>query len=131
MGDEKNEFQLTNDHIKLLSVAYVSWDDGEYGAPAIDCKRPYGNSSVEHDIIEILGWEAKRCPHCDEYLDEAGAKGLREKAAQIHIETKLALQVILRSRSFVPGLYRRSPYHQDWKLIISDEVKKLKEEGLA
>ena len=30
------------------------WDDCEFGAPAIDCKRPYGNSDVYNDIAKIL-----------------------------------------------------------------------------
>ena len=35
----------------------VQWRDCEYGAPEINPKRPYGNSSVELDICEILGWK--------------------------------------------------------------------------
>ena len=48
------EFTVTDEHLKLLRGAYVGWDDCEFGAPAIDCKRPYGNSDVIADIAEIL-----------------------------------------------------------------------------
>jgi hypothetical protein len=34
---------------------YITWDDCEFGAPACDCKRPYGNSDVYGDMAEILG----------------------------------------------------------------------------
>jgi len=33
------EFQLTEQHVTLLRNAYVNWDDCEFGAPAINCKR--------------------------------------------------------------------------------------------
>lgn len=32
-------------------------DDCEYGAIGVDCKRPFGNSDVESDILELLGYE--------------------------------------------------------------------------
>ena len=38
---------LNPDALKLLARAYWRYEDFEYGAPAIECKRPYGNSSVE------------------------------------------------------------------------------------
>ena len=46
------EFTVTEEHLKLLRRAYVDWEDCEFGAPAIDCKRPYGNSDVIADIGE-------------------------------------------------------------------------------
>ena len=41
--DDGDEFELLEDHITLLQNAYLEWDEGCTGAPAIDCKRPYGN----------------------------------------------------------------------------------------
>lgn len=40
---------------KLAKELSWYWDDCETGAPAIDPKRPYGNSSVASDVLEILG----------------------------------------------------------------------------
>lgn len=34
-------------------------DDCEYGAIGVDPKRPFGNSDVESDILEMLGAEAE------------------------------------------------------------------------
>ena len=52
---ETREFTITEDHLKLLRRVYVAWDFGEGdGAPAINSKKPYGNSYVERDIAEIL-----------------------------------------------------------------------------
>ncbi len=91
-------FELTEDHLKLLGRAYVGWEDCEYGAPAINCKRPYGNSAVEDDIAEILGWEIADAD--DGLTDEQ-----RERAAAIHHETETALQIVLVARDFRPSLY--------------------------
>jgi len=49
------EFAVTEDHLELLRHVYLYWDYGEgCGAPAINPKRPDGNSDVERDIAEIL-----------------------------------------------------------------------------
>lgn len=47
-------FEITHDHITLLQAAEWEYNDCEFGAPAIDPKRPYGNSSVELDLVERL-----------------------------------------------------------------------------
>ena len=40
---------------KLASQLCWYWDDDAYyGVPAIDRKRPYGNSDIDCDILEIL-----------------------------------------------------------------------------
>lgn len=50
-------FEVKNEHLELMKRAFVGWEHCGYGAPSIDCKRPYGNSDVEGDIAEIFGWE--------------------------------------------------------------------------
>jgi hypothetical protein len=49
-----DEFEITEDHLKLVRAMEMGWDDSEFGAPGIDSKRPYGNSTVYYDIAEIL-----------------------------------------------------------------------------
>jgi len=119
MANQK--FRVTEDHIILLKHAYVGWDDGEYGAPAIDCKRPYGNSSVEYDIIEILGLldEFSKTTTgpiitADVYL--AMHPEIFEKARKVHIETQTALQIFLNTGQMAAGEYERIS-HNEWKLV--------------
>jgi len=50
-----SEITVTSDHLKLLGRTNWIWEYAEYGAAAIDPKRPFGNSNVERDIMEILG----------------------------------------------------------------------------
>lgn len=96
-------FVLTEEHIKLLRAMCVGWQDCEYGAPEIDPKRPYGNSGVEADIHEILTNER------DYELTDAQ----RERYAQLHRETQIALEILLQLGELRPGTYddvRKIPY---------------------
>jgi len=108
-------FVLTDEHLKLLRAMCVSWQDCEYGAPEIDPKRPYGNSSVECDIHEILTNER------DYELTEAQ----RERYGQLHRETQTALEILLQCGELRPGTYddmRKIPYGEhEWASHTSGE----------
>ena len=59
------QFEVTEDHLKLVQRMYWQWDDHAYdGAPAVGLKRPYGNSDVMYDIAQILGWTVPRRRVC-------------------------------------------------------------------
>lgn len=106
MSTRELRFTLTEDHIKLLRRAYVSWEDCEFGAPAIDCKRPYGNSSVECDVAEILGWKVD---------EEDGPNGEQRAAAEaIHRQTQTALQIVLVTGAMQAGEYVKTQEY-DWR----------------
>ena len=108
---DATEFELTGDHIKLLKNANVDWDDCETGAPCIDPKRPYGNSFVAGDVYEIL---YEKSPPDDFYDDD----DFKNELLSIHNETKTALQIILITGKFQPGLYKRSSnWENNWKLV--------------
>lgn len=106
-----SEFTLTENHLKLLRAMFVGWDDCESGAPAVDCKRPYGNSYVEGDIAEILGIEPD-LPEDEEYSEE-----LECKLLALHRETEFALQIVLNCGP-VPGKYRQKEKYntRDWEM---------------
>lgn len=105
---EKVEFELTQEHVKLLRRANVMWYDCETGAPGLDCKRPYGNSDVEGDVCNILGWSKE---DGDGYSQEQ-----RDKASLIHKETETALSVVLTTSSFEPGVYVAERCMKNWAL---------------
>jgi hypothetical protein len=101
-------FELTEDHVKLLRRMCVGWRGCEFGAPEIDPKRPYGNSSVECDIHEILTGEKDY-----ELTDE-----LRELYGALHSDTATALQIVLNTGSFEIGTFRREPFSSGgWKRV--------------
>lgn len=103
MRDAGMTFTVTDDHLKLLARMCVTWDDCEYGAPQIDPKRPYGNSWVEGDVAEILGWGQGK----DE--DESLMEEQNDKARAIHEEMETVLQILLLNpkSGIRPGKYQR------------------------
>ena len=104
------DFTVTEDHLKLLRRAYVSWEDCEFGAPAIDCKRPYGNSDVLADIAEAL-----EMPEAEAIMETGEISPELETAfTKLHAETAVVLQIALATGEFRPGHYVRSRYGNDW-----------------
>ena len=100
------EFTLTEEHLVLLRAMF------ENGAPAVDPKRPYGNSHVPSDIRRLLGW-----PKPAEGDEEAYAKS-NEAAYAIHRETEHALQIVLHHGP-IPGRYVLSNKynHTSWTKV--------------
>jgi hypothetical protein len=109
--DEKITFSLTQDHLKLLQAMNIRWQGGEVGAPGADPKRPYGNSSVEDDIIEILGWERRE----DEYGEIC--QDLVDEVRRVHRQTEFALRIVLETGSFSTGVYEGDAYGRNWKKV--------------
>jgi hypothetical protein len=108
------KFVVSTDHLLLLARMYVSWEDCEFGAPAIDCKKPYGNSSVLSDMREILGVEGKRCPHCDEVIDDSSVSD--NSLRKVHCEMQTVLQILLHNAEtgISPGSYQRATFGDKW-----------------
>lgn len=101
-------FNVTQQHIDLLRNAVVGWENCEFGAPAIDCKRPYGNSSVYDDIAEILGISKNMD---DDWSDEQHAMMRR-----LHEETRTVLQIFLTTGAMIIGQYIGDQYNsRQWK----------------
>lgn len=113
MKSDDMKFELTDNHIKLLTKMYVYFDDYSYdGAPAVDTKRPYGNSSVVYDLYEILfekDWDSD-----DDIPDK-----LYEELMTVHRETATALQIVLVTKSFEPGIYEKSNRYdsRSWRKV--------------
>ena len=109
MAFEDQTFELRAEHVKLLRAANVTWYEIETGAPAIDGKRPYGNSDVAGDVIDLMDWKADP----DDVTPRQDRED-RAKAMQLHDETKTALQVVLSTGSFEPGVYESDWHGREW-----------------
>ena len=110
MVDWKYErFTVKPEHLKLLRSAYIGWEDCEFGAPAIDCKRPYGNSWVYGDIAEILGIEMNG----EEFTEEQ-----KEYMRKLHEETQKVLQILVQHCKLddLPMTFICREYSSKWKI---------------
>lgn len=126
------EFELKPIHLKLLQQMNVEWNDVEFGAPEIDPKRPYGNSNVLQDLAEYMGIRAYdkkglfAVPVGDTIyfikgedsanLDFETNEDLSIALELLHKETQTALQIVLSSQSFTPGIYVADDYSNDWRI---------------
>ena len=106
-------FTVTDEHLRLLRRACVSWNEDEFGAPGINSKRPYGNSNVFADIAKILGVRDS------EWIDEGDGEPTPDaewRFLRIHVETAIALQIGLATGEFRTGQYVRGNEWDDrWK----------------
>lgn len=100
-------FEITKEHLELMKNAYVRWEDCETGAPAIDCKRPYGNSYVELDVARILGWD----------VSDGLTQEQADKAYDLHRGTETALQICMSIQKFETGVFMSidKPCYRIWE----------------
>lgn len=108
----KKLFILKEDHLKLLRKMIVGWDNCEFGAPTIDCKKPYGNSSVYEDMAKIL--DIKGFVDADEEI--SFSKEQIKYMSDLHKDTENALQIVLRTGKFEAGIYIADEYSDNWEI---------------
>ncbi len=102
------EFELTAEHLLLLSR--LRWDNSDWGsgAPAVDSKRPFGNSAYQSDVCELLEWP--------EDVEEGWTEDQYDRAAEIFSELPRALEVVLQLKTFDPGRYvKKDGYGERWR----------------
>lgn len=107
-------FELRQEHITLLRRAVVYWEDCETGAPAIDCKRPYGNSYVAGDVAEILGWPIDP--------EDGLTAEQRDRALNLHAETEHALRCILHTLDVLPGIFYNADKHAPYGTTMARQT---------
>jgi hypothetical protein len=117
---DKKYFELKEEHIKLLSKVYVKWINCEFGAPAIDYKRPYGNSDVYNDIAKILN--IKPDGNTEDDYQEFSEEQLHYMY-NLHKEIEYTLEIILHTQSFETGFYQSDKYSNNWTKVKSITIK--------
>jgi hypothetical protein len=112
LGEEMSTefFTINADHLKLLQKANITWYGCEFGAPGVDCKRPYGNSGVYEDIAEILGLTRNEE---DEFTQDQ-----YNLMSILHEGTKTALQICLQIGKFETGCYSSERYFGEWSKVL-------------
>jgi hypothetical protein len=107
----KETFTVKPEHLKLLKRMYIGWEDCEFGAPAVDCKRPYGNSWVYGDIADILDIKPAG-ENEEEFTDEQ-----EDVMRGLHKEMQTVLQILVKNplTGIRLGVYQCHEYDTDWK----------------
>lgn len=83
-------------HLALLKASWWRWEEVETGAPAMDGKRPYGNSDVAEDVRDLLG------------PDHGDADEFSEEALMVfHGEMLTVMQIVAYCAAVDVGVYRR------------------------
>ena len=109
-------FEIPEDHLKLVQNMYFEEGYCEACSPAVDQKRPFGNSDWEWDVVRIL--------HPDQYEDllerwnegqaEDEVDALYWEASSLMQELPTVLEICARTLSFVPGKYTSDDYKSNW-----------------
>lgn len=102
------QFELKEEHLDLLKNGCWEYDGScEYGSIGLDCKRPFGNSSVEYDIAEIIGDEEL----LDAYENDRDLEKIFEdresKYFELYKELATALEIIFQLNTFELGVYEK------------------------
>jgi hypothetical protein len=92
-GEMMETFTLKQEHLNLLENLEIDWSSGDYGAPAIDGRRPYGNYDLISDIAWILGIK----PEIDNEFNNIHSQSNVGHMLQLHHETCQALQIVLHN----------------------------------
>lgn len=131
--EDLTQFEIREEHLKLLKEMEVGWNDCEFGAPEIDPKRPYGNSDGVDDVARLIGYkknknnvefdkeEAREYDEIEEYLNECEwTEKAHDYLYNLHKEMETVLQIVLSTLSFKKGKYKREDkYTSQWKEVDS------------
>jgi len=112
--EDLKEFEVKDEHLKLLKEMYVGWNDCEFGAPEIDPKRPYGNSDGVDDVARVIGY--KKTKDTVELEDCDWTQEAYDYLYNLHKDMQIVLQIVLSSLSFKKGTYQREDiYTSEWR----------------
>jgi hypothetical protein len=99
-----NVFVMTHAHLRLLRRMNVCWNDAR-NAPVLNIVRPYGNSEIEQDIANAIGFSDRYDEEANDYLDRP--KKEIEYINLVHRQMQYALQAALDTAQFSTGVYWR------------------------
>jgi hypothetical protein len=107
---KKSKFELKEEHLMLLENMYIDSFDGQ---PILDRKRPFGNSYIERDIIEIVDYE--KYEFAIEENDGELLKQDLELAKKLLSELHIAMAIVLQHGREI-GNYENDGYGKKWRL---------------
>lgn len=131
---EQEYYKLTEEQVLLIRQMHINMDDGSClgyeGGPCVNSKRPFGNSNVEYDVYEIIDprpYDVMTDEDGIAYNEEENEDAFedfqdmqREIYERWYPTLPGALQVILSSGSFEPGIYSCNKYCSNYRLVTDE-----------
>lgn len=128
-GMEQEYYRLTEEQVLLIRELHFYQDDGSMlgyeGGPAVDSKRPFGNSNVEGDVLEIVDprpYEEIWNEYDDE--DEEASDEFYDKQKEVYDRLYptlgKAMQVVVAAGSFEPGIYSCNRYCRNFERVTDE-----------
>ncbi len=105
------EFNVSEDHFKLLKGMDWDWWDCEFGSPTVDCECPYGSSDVYEDIAKILNIPFGLVD--DEWYTDDQLEYMDKR----HRETETYLQILFYFGEIPSGRYKRKSKRENWEKV--------------
>ncbi len=97
-------FIVSEQHLKLLKRLNFMYDEScEFGAPAVDPKRPYGNGDVYGDMRKILGIGKQAYPEQELLL--------------LHQQMTTVLRILAQNNGVHIGEYAANRYERVWTQV--------------
>ena len=128
-GDQEY-YRLTQEQVNLIRHMHFDWAPGSEigyeGGPCINPKRPFGNSNIEGDVWEIVDprpWDEMHKEDEDEDEEVAWERQEQEQRAAFDRWYRTlghALQVVLSSGSFEPGIYSCPKYTCSYRRVTDE-----------
>ena len=109
-------FKVRKYHLDLIKrLNFSGWDFTGFGAPAIDCKRPFGNSNVYKDMMDIMGWDYGE----DSYDYISANPDVKARLDDIYSnELPQALQILTCCLGIKEGYYKKNHYtYYGWEYL--------------
>jgi len=132
---EQEYYHLTKEQVMLVRQLHFGWADGNEigydGGPCVNSKRPFGNSHVPGDIWEIVDPrphnELMKAYEDSEEDEDALAEEQQATYDKYYRTLAHALQVVVSSGSFEPGIYSCNKYCRNYRLVTDErEIFKAK-----
>ena len=116
-------FEVTSDHIKLLKrMNFRNEIVLDMNLPALDAKRPFGNSDVIADVLEIIG-AIPEGENFHDWIIELSSEefdAVRKRVFGLIDQLPTVLMILTQNLAITEGIYVSKRYFEAYSLL---EVK--------
>lgn len=113
-------FEVTSDHIKLLKrMNFRNEIVLDMNLPALDAKRPFGNSDVIADVLEIIG-AIPEGENFHDWINELSSEefdAVRKRVFGLIDQLPTVLMILTQNLAITEGIYVSKRYFEAYSLL--------------